>query len=275
MFTYVEAISLAGDRAKQNDDALGHAHGRAWVIDGATDLQDKKFTAAASDAAWIAHFANAHFHAAGRAVALRDVIRDASTAAAETFARQAGAVPEKWMSPIASLLIAEETSDGVAGLHLGDCRMFALDADGNVFEGGPPVDVADAEAKLAAQQQDADKPLLRRDSTIAMLRQMRGSLNQAGASWTFGLDPACADNAKTWSIQLKRPAHVLLMTDGFSALADRYGAYTSGGLVQAALTRGLQELGREVRAIENADAGSKYPRFKKSDDATAVLMRLS
>lgn len=274
MFTYVEAISLAGDRAKQNDDALGHAHGRAWVIDGATDLQDKKFTGAASDAAWIAHFANAQFHAAGGGT-LRDIVRDASEAATEAYARIAGAAPEKWMSPIASLLMAEETSEGVAGLHLGDCRMFALDADGNVFEGGPPVDVADAEAKLAAQQQDADKPLLRRDSTIAMLRQMRGSLNQAGASWTFGLDPACADNAKTWALTLKRPAHVLLMTDGFSALADRYGAYTQGGLVQAALTRGLQELGRELRAIEDADAGSKYPRFKKSDDATAVLMRLS
>lgn len=274
MFTYVEAISLAGDRAKQNDDALGHAHGRAWVIDGATDLQDKKFTGAASDAAWIAHFANARFHAAAGG-ALRDIVREASAGAAEAFTRLAGAVPEKWMSPIGSLLMAEETSEGLAGIHLGDCRLFALDAAGEVFEGGPPVDVADAEAKLAAQQTDADKPLLRRESTIAMLRTMRGKMNAPGASWTFGLDPACADHAKTWSLTLKRPAHVLLMTDGFSALADRYGAYTSGGLVQAALTRGLQELGRELRAIEDADAGSKYPRFKKSDDATAVLMRLS
>ncbi|WP_395644479.1 hypothetical protein [Terricaulis sp.] len=273
MFTFVEAISLAGDRAKQNDDALGHAHGRAWVIDGATDLQDKKFTGAASDAAWIAHFANARFHAA--AGALRDMVRDASEAAAAAFARNAGGVPEKWMSPIASLLMAEETSDGVAGLYLGDCRMFALDAGGAEFEAGPPVEVADAEAKLAAQQQDADKPLLRRESTIAMLRQMRGELNGPNRSWTFGLDPACADHARAWSLKLKRPAHVLLMTDGFSALTDRYGAYTKGGLVQAALSKGLEDLGREIRAIENADAGSKYPRFKKSDDATAVLMRLS
>ena len=36
MLTLVEAISLAGDRTKQNDDASG-AHGSfAWVIDGAT-----------------------------------------------------------------------------------------------------------------------------------------------------------------------------------------------------------------------------------------------
>ena len=35
-------------------------------------------------------------------------------------------------------------------------------------------------------------------------------------------------------------------------------------------------LGRELRAIETADAaGARHPRFKPSDDATALLMRLS
>ena len=66
------------------------------------------------------------------------------------------------------------------------------------------------------------------------------------------------------------------MTDGFSALTDRYGAYDAPGLVRAALDKGLQELGRELRAIETADAaGARHPRFKPSDDATALLMRLS
>ncbi len=113
--------------------------------------------------------------------------------------------------------------------------------------------------------------------TIDMLRRMRAGLNGGGANgWTFSLDPACADHARVWAFTLTRPAHVLLMTDGFSALADRYGAYDAPGLVRAALDKGLQELGRELRAIENADAGgATHPRFKKSDDATAVLVRLT
>ncbi|MEZ6022223.1 MAG: hypothetical protein R3C16_02140 [Hyphomonadaceae bacterium] len=44
MLTFVESISLAGDRAKQNDDACGFAHGRGWVLDGATDLHDAPLT---------------------------------------------------------------------------------------------------------------------------------------------------------------------------------------------------------------------------------------
>ncbi len=66
------------------------------------------------------------------------------------------------------------------------------------------------------------------------------------------------------------------MSDGFSALVDRYQAYDAAGLVCAALDKGLQELARELRAIEAADAaGTRHPRFKVSDDATALLMRLS
>lgn len=274
MLTFVEAVSLAGDRAKQNDDAFGFAGARAWVLDGATDLDNAPFMGGASDAAWIAHFANARLH--GATQDLRGAIRDASSAAAAAFAAQLqGRAFERWQSPISSLLMIEENDDGVHGVDLGDSRVFALDAAGAVHVAGGPPDAADSESTLAAQQTDADKPLLRRTETIQMLRRMRAELNREGASWAFCLDPACAEQARAWAFQLARPAHVLLMTDGFAALADRYRAYDVAGLVRAALEKGLQELGRELRAIEHEDAGgAAHPRFKKSDDATALLMRL-
>ncbi len=277
MLTFIEAILLAGDRAKQNDDACGFTSNRAWVIDGATDMHDAPLTGAASDAGWIAHFANAYFHAA-EGSDLVMVMRGASAAATETFRYVAqGRAIERWQSPIASVLMIEARDGVVTGADLGDCRVFALDADGGVQVIGGPGDAGDNEAKLAAQQTDAHKPLLQRTQTIDMLRRNRAALNHPGGSnWTFGLDPECADHARTWSLTLKRPAHLLLMTDGFAALADRYDAYGAGNLVRAALTRGVQELGRELRAIEAADDSYiKYPRFKASDDATALLMRLS
>ncbi|MFZ2031530.1 MAG: protein phosphatase 2C domain-containing protein [Vitreimonas sp.] len=277
MLTFVEAISLAGDRAKQNDDACGFAGGRAWVIDGATDLHDAPLTGAKSDASWIAHFANAYFHGA-EGGDLTMVLRDASAAAAETFRTTTqGRAIERWQSPIASVLMIEARDGAVTGADLGDCRIFALDADGDAHVVGGPGDAGDFETKLAAQQTDAHKPLLQRTQTIDTLRRIRSSINKPGGEhWTFGLDPACADNARVWSLALKRPAHLLLMTDGFAALTDRYDAYGPGDLVQGALSRGLQELGRELRQIEAADVGgARHPRFKASDDATALLMRLS
>jgi len=275
VLTFVEAISLAGDRKKQNDDACGFANGRAWVLDGATDLHDAPLSGAATDASWVAHFANARLHAARGE--LRDVVRDISAAANDAFNQlAAGKIIEKWQSPISSLLMIEETADGIRGIDLGDSRIFALGADGALHVTGGPDEAVDAEIALAAKQTDGDKPLLRRTATIEMLRGQRSAINRPGSQWTFGIDPACADHARTWTIPLKRPAHLLLMTDGYSALADRYRMYEPVDLLRAVVERGLHELGRELRAIEAADAGAaKHPRFKASDDATALLMRLS
>ncbi|MGH6951563.1 MAG: protein phosphatase 2C domain-containing protein, partial [Vitreimonas sp.] len=221
MLTFVEAISLAGDRAKQNDDACGFTNRRAWVLDGATDLHGAPLTHGASDAAWLAHFANARLHAAEPGEPLREVVRMASVWAAQAFAAASGnAHYERWQSPIASLLALETTPSGVRGLDLGDCRVFALDASGAVHVAGGAADAADAETQLAARQEDADKPLLQRASTIDMLRAMRAGLNREGAHWAFGLDSNCTDHARSWSFSLARPAHLLLMTDGFSALVD-------------------------------------------------------
>jgi hypothetical protein len=277
VLTFIEAISLAGDRKKQNDDAYGFAGARAWVLDGATDMHGAPLTGWATDASWIAHFANQRLHAADLGADMREVIRDASTQAAAAFSLLSkGAAFEKWQSPISSLLMIEETPAGVRGLDLGDSRVFALDAGGAVHAAGGVIGGRDAEADAASKQTDADKPLLERTSTIDMLRRNRAALNKPGAPWTFGIDPACADHARAWAFELPRPAQLLLMTDGFAVLADQYGAYDQAGLVRAVTERGLQELGRELRAIEAADAGgAKHPRFKASDDATALLLRLS
>jgi hypothetical protein len=277
MLTFVEAISLAGDRAKQNDDACGFVRDCAWVIDGATDLDNAPLSGAKSDASWVAHFINSYFHGRAADRDLRRLIEGASVAARENFLRAAGGPPvERWKWPIASLLVCAEHDDQIVGLHLGDCRVFALGDDGALLEGGPAASHAVDETKLAASQIDTGKPLLDRSNTISMLRTMRASLNQPGAAWTFSLDPQCAHHASMWTLKLHRPAHILLASDGFAALADRYGAYDGAGLVRAALDKGLQELGRELRAIEIADSSAaRHPRFKASDDATALLMRLT
>jgi hypothetical protein len=47
-------------------------------------------------------------------------------------------------------------------------------------------------------------------------------------------------------------------------------------LLDAAQAKGLAVLGSELRATENADPeGARFHRFKKSDDATAVLLKVA
>lgn len=282
MLTLVEAISLAGDRAKQNDDLLGVRDGRAWVIDGATDLLDCPLTGTASDASWIAQATGEFFLRSNRhgdEQWLRNIVRAACLTVRAQFEGITILPEERWKLPTASLLIAHERETGLLGIDLGDCRCFALDADGTAHSAGSRENGTDDERERArAASKRAGAPASLRDpDTMTMLRAVRAQHNLPGGNyWVFGLQPECADHARVWTLNLKRPAHVLLCTDGFSALVDRYRIYDAGSLVKAALDKGLQELGRELRAIETADAGgAAHPRFKKSDDATAVLLRLT
>jgi serine/threonine protein phosphatase PrpC len=286
MLTLVETISLAGDRKKQNDDASGKAHDSAWVIDGATDLHDRPLSTEASDATWIAQALNIalHSHAfpdSGSAATMRASLRDIiDSLIAPWWSQQLtnGATLERWQLPTASVLITSDHGGALQGIDLGDSRCFALDADGVGHNAGSRENGADDEQERARQaSKRSGTPALLRDSdTMTMLRAVRARHNLPDGYWVFGLQRECADHARVWTLPLKRPAHVLLCTDGFSALVDRYKVYDAGGLVKAALDKGLQELGRELRAIEADDAGgAAHPRFKKSDDASAVLLRLT
>jgi hypothetical protein len=69
---------------------------------------------------------------------------------------------------------------------------------------------------------------------------------------------------------------ILLTSDGFSALVDLYRAMDATALMERALDEGLEPLAREARRIESEvdPAGKLYPRFKESDDATALLVRV-
>lgn len=275
MLTLIDAICIAGDRAAQNDDAWALGPGRACVIDGATDLHDAPLMAAASDAAWLAQVAAQRF--ARRDDEARTVIGAIAQEAGERFrAVPAGAAAERWMWPTAAILIAEETPAGLRVTDLGDCRAFARDAAGAALAAGGSAQFKAGEAASAAKLAGGGgNARYKSAQALELLRAQREQHNVEGGYWVLGIDPACAAHARETVISLNRPAHVLLCTDGFSALVDLYEAYDPAGLIDAALTKGLAALAVELRAIETADdAGAKHPRWKRSDDATAVLLRL-
>jgi len=116
---------------------------------------------------------------------------------------------------------------------------------------------------------------LSRPEFLGSLRDSRNRIN-SGDSWLFSPDVKAAAHVSRRVMKVALGSHVLLATDGFLALASDYGVYSADSLMAAALDKGLAALGEELRAIEAGDAGGdKFPRFKKSDDSTALLLKLS
>ncbi|MCB1459818.1 MAG: hypothetical protein KDJ48_11255, partial [Nitratireductor sp.] len=95
--------------------------------------------------------------------------------------------------------------------------------------------------------------------------------------WTLGLVEEAADHVKVMEAEVRPGDMFLLMSDGFSALSEAYGCHTQTGLLQAAQEPGLAALLRELREVERVldPDGQQFPRFKRSDDATAILGQIA
>ncbi len=275
----LDSVSLPGDPAKPNEDSFGHDADAAVVLDGATPLGDGLMPGP-SDAAWIAQFGArrllAHLRdGQGARKALRGALADAQ----KSFEALRRMPPQEvWQTPCASMMLAVPGEEGVEFLWYGDCAALIKQGDAAVTVVGESFDKRAAEAQRAkAIAKEKNLPPasgLSRPEFIGALRAARNRIN-SGNNWLFSPDAKAAAHVSRRAVKLAPGALVLLSTDGFLALASDYGLYSADSLMAAAQSKGLAALGEELRATEAGDpGGDTFARFKKSDDATALLLKL-
>lgn len=276
----IDSLSLPGDPAKANDDAFGYRDNAAVVLDGATGLGEKLMPGP-SDAAWLARFgANRILSYVGDGADARDAVTVALFDAHTSFERLRRRAPaEPYETPYASLMLAVPDDAGLELLWYGDCAVILLRPEGTAEIVGEALAKRAREAArvraLADSKGEAAAGAGVRESFLPALRAARNLVNTPRGGYLFGPDVTAADHAATAHVAIVPGTLLLLVTDGFLALASDYGRYDGASLIAAARDRGLEALGRELRAIEDGDPeGRHFPRFKKSDDATAVLLRL-
>jgi serine/threonine protein phosphatase PrpC len=278
-FRLLDQLSLPGDPAKANEDFLAQNQTAALVMDGATPLGDSLMPGP-SDAAWIAQFGTrrlmAHLEQGNGA---RKALREALADTQKSFAALRRHPPEEmWQTPCASMMLAVPDEDGVEFLWFGDCAALVKQDDAAVTVVGETFDKRAAEAQraraIAKEKNLSPASGLSRPEFIGTLRSSRNRIN-SGSSWLFSPDARAASHVSRRVTKIAPGTVLLLATDGFLALASDYGVYSADSLMAAAQSKGLAALGEELRTIEAGDAGGdKFPRFKKSDDATALLLQL-
>lgn len=276
----VETLSLPGDAAKANEDAFGYTGNAALVIDGATPLGESLMPGP-SDAAWIAQFGARRLVAHLKdGMSARKALRATLADTQKSFEALRRHEPEEmWQTPCASMMLAVADEGGVEFLWFGDCAALVKQADAPVTVVGETFDKRAAEARraqaLAKEKNLSPAAGLSRPEFLVDLRASRNRIN-SGSNWLFSPDVKAASHASRRVMKIRPGGEILLLTDGFLALASDYGAYSADSLMAAARSNGLKRLSEELRAIEAGDSGGdKFPRFKKSDDATAVLLRIT
>ena len=287
MLRILETLSDPGDPGNANEDAFGHVKGQAgnhlWVIDGATDVADGPLIGAETGAHWLALRASALFAelAARHGAALRGLVQETLEALARDFERERLRVPNgrhEW--PSAAMMLLHVSSGWVRAANFADCGLVLLEdgaAQARVFgaqHNSREARAVSRTAELVRSLAPGEAPFANA-AVMDYLRAARRRQNSKDGYWILVIDAAAAAHVRLAGFPFSRPVTGLVFSDGFGSLVFDYHRYDPADFVRRAVAEGLQPLLDEIRKIEREeDPGCLlWPRFKRHDDATAMLFR--
>ncbi|UZK68373.1 protein phosphatase 2C domain-containing protein [Sphingomonas sp. S1-29] len=270
-FDLLQSIGLAGDAATPNDDRAGCGDTLAWVIDGATDLGPPGLLGERGGAAWLASVTDAAFAGVAPGSIAR-VCSDVFAVIERRYRSEHRREPEAaWELPSGSMLAVSIVGDQLDCGWIGDCAGLLRHGDSVRWIGAAP-DRSGERAQAAALGVGIGAAKKRAPLVTADRRAARGRPGRRVLGVNAGRSQAVLTTAR---VPVARGDMLLLMSDGFSALVDAYGAYDGAGLIAAVEARGLAALACELRGIEAEDATCvRFPRFKRCDDATALWVQV-
>lgn len=265
----VQQVSVAGRVGTPNDDRVGCGHKHAWVIDGATDLSEPGLVGDQGGAAWLATEADRLFsNASGSMPMMCETIFRGISVAYESVRRRDPQGP--WEIPRAAFAAVAIEGESLVCAFAGDCAVLLRGACGDSFITELPNREAER-AEAASLGEGATASVVR---SPAVLKNRRVSRSVPARTLSIN-ENASRISTKIRTTKAERGNDVLLMSDGFAALVETYALYEPSGLIDAVVERGLPTLVEELRSTEFEDRLCiRFPRFKISDDATAIWLRI-
>jgi hypothetical protein len=179
-------------------------------------------------------------------------------------------------TPSSSLAVLREQDQLVEYLLLFDSVIVVDGPSGLTVVTDRRVDAVARQENLATREQPIGSPAHqhRVEELVAAQRRHR---NQPGGYWVAGAKPAAAYQALTGSRPHDQVSRAALLSDGVSCLVDLYAVADWPELLGSMQQQqhGPAYVISRVREVEGADpTGSRWPRYKRSDDATVAFCLL-
>ncbi|WP_140985902.1 protein phosphatase 2C domain-containing protein [Asticcacaulis tiandongensis] len=274
----LKIISSGSDQGSPyNEDLYGAVRDRVWLLDGATGLAPSRFENS-SDAQWLVRAFSDYFSTAdGDTV---EVLKGAiDTMRAQYIAT--GPLPEVlYAMPSTGLSMVREVGADIEIASLADVKAYVVLKSGEVqvIGGGPleALDAALADELVKVQAVHGAMDLKASRAHVEhIIRANREKMNRDGGYWVLSLDPVCLTGLEVVRIPTEDVSHILLATDGFYDLWERYEPKSFAKVVHALMAGKGEALITRLRAIERHDEwGEQFPRVKLHDDASWVLIEV-
>ncbi|MFD7708067.1 hypothetical protein [Streptomyces sp. NPDC059786] len=269
MLNILDAVISAGNTSRPNEDRYGCSGDWAWVIDGATDLEPDAFMSAPSDVVWLVDHMGELLQEEGakdRGPGAGDLLHALARRVGDDM--RALGFPADRIHPTCSVGLLRAGPDGIELARVGDPTCLAF--------GRRTIEVSTTffgrrEAQAIERASGAD--LTDTDSRDGIRRRRQMYIRGAFEESVFSGHPDAVLHIQTETLGPGQADYVLLCTDGFARAVVDYHIYPDWrALLQEALESGLSAVLDRVRNHETKALSSAH--FKKSDDATALLIRV-
>jgi hypothetical protein len=270
----VSFASWPGSLSKPNEDFVTASPSVAVVLDGLS-APPALGTGCLHGTPWfVVQLGTQVLSAAtsARDESLQDLVTSAISRVADSHAHTCDL--EHPGTPSSSLGVLREQDQRVDYLLLFDSVIVVDGPSGLTVVTDRRVDAFARQEDLATQEHPIGSPAhqLRVQELVAAQRRHR---NQPHGYWVAGAKPAAAYQAVTGSQPQDQVSRAALLTDGVSSLVDLYAVADWPELLDSMQQHGPANIISRVREVEGADpTGSRWPRYKRSDDATAAFCLL-
>lgn len=266
-----ELISDQKPGALHNEDLFGFKGDTFWLLDGATSTDGPPLE---RDAHWLVH----ELDTALNSLATRELPVEVMAATACTL------VADRWpclstRRPVAAMALWR-VRDGVLNVAItGNVSLL-------VPQGLSVVELTDArilpahagasDALLQAMARGVDFDTAEFHALRRTMKLREGGALDGPANWLASAAPRAPGDFLQFVLTVGGSVPMLAATDGFMELRRFLGSKDDADFLKTAcgLFGGLPSAVRELRAFETMpDSGQRFPRTKRHDDATAVLLQ--
>lgn len=257
------AASEPSNPTATNLDWAGTAGYTAIVLDGLTEGTE---TGCIHGTAWYVHQLGARLllHAGDIATTLPDAL---TRAISEVAAQHQNTCDLHHPgSPCTTVTMIRHQANELEYLVLADSPLV-------IDTGGQPLVVIDEAEKEFSATLERNARGGTTEEFLGLIHDQQQYRNKSGGYWVAQVNPEAAHHALTGTVEDARGA--LLLSDGAALLVTEFHELTWQGLLDLAYQSGPQELINATRKLEALDPDrTRWPRYKVSDDATAILCRL-
>jgi hypothetical protein len=272
----LDSLSIGASVAK-NEDILNSVENKHWVLDGIPCIGGSVLYLNKTDAEWYAHELNQYI-SKGHGD-LNYSVNEANIKSREDFnVLLKKRKIDKHLYPSASFAGIEQVEDKINIITYGSAKCCVLDKDFKVkFETlSTTIDELDSkileELKFLKERHPElpHKKLI--DLLIPNLIRNRNKYNTP-----FGyqvISPFCFSKGEENQINIEDGDYIFLYTAGLEYYWKIFKSKSLVETVKNIINVGLSKVLEELRDIESKDPDCiKYPRFLKSEDASAILMK--